>query len=291
MLNLDLDGHYAEAMELALYNGVLSGLSRDGELYFYENKLESLGQDHRWPWHPCPCCTMNVSRLIASVGGYFYSIGPQSIAINLYGGNSATLELDGRRIRIEEQSLYPLSGNIRITVRPDGHGLFALKLRIPSWASDAVAMLNGNPIDVPGQMETGYLTIERDWLDGDVIDLDLPMAPRRLYANPRIVMDRYRTALARGPLIYCAEQVDNPIGIADLTLPRNATLTEKARPDLFGGIITLTAAAQTIAGDDWGLDLYRTMPPAPSPATLTAIPYYLWANRAPGAMQVWIRES
>jgi DUF1680 family protein len=291
MLNLDLDGHYAELMELALYNGVLSGLSRDGTHYFYENKLESDGSHRRWPWHPCPCCTMNVSRLVASVGGYFYSVGPDAIAINLYGGNSATLHLDGRRIRIEESSLYPLSGKIRISVHPDGHGPFTLKLRIPAWAGDAMANLNGNPVDVPGQTESGYLTMTRDWIEGDVIDLDLPMPPRRIYANPKVKMDRGRVALARGPLVYCAEQVDNAAPIPDLVLPRGAEVSEKLRPDLFDGVMTLVAEAQNLSGDDWGLDLYRTTPPSPSPATLTAIPYYLWANRTPGPMQVWIREG
>lgn len=291
MLNLDLDGQYAELMELALYNGVLSGLSRDGELYFYENKLESDGSHRRWPWHPCPCCTMNVSRLVASVGGYFYSVGPGAIAVNLYGGNSAELALDGRRIRIEEQSNYPWSGKIKISVHPDGHGVFALKLRISHWADDAVALLNGNPLDVPGLTQNGYLVIERDWLEGDVVELDLPMIPRRIYANPKVKVDRHRVALARGPLVYCAEQVDNQTPVPDLLLSRDADISETSRDDLFGGIVTLTAPAGTIGADDWGLDLYRTTPPAVSPTVMTAIPYYLWANREAGPMRVWLREE
>lgn len=291
MLNLELHGQYAEAMELALYNGVLSGLSRDGELYFYENKLDSDGSHRRWPWHPCPCCTMNVSRLVASVSGYFYSVGPGAIAINLYGGNSAELDLDGRRVRIEEQSDYPWSGKIKVSVHPDGHGVFALKLRIPDWARDGVAKLNGNPVDVPGQLQNGYLVIERDWIEGDEVELDLPMAPRRIYANPKVKMDRHRVALARGPLVYCAEQVDNETPVPDLILSRDAAIAETPRADLFDGIVTLTAPAQTIGSDDWGPDLYRTTPPAPADTTLTAIPYYLWANREAGPMQVWIRED
>ncbi len=287
MLNLELDGQYAEAMELALYNGTLSGLSRDGELYFYENKLDSQGKDRRWPWHPCPCCTMNVSRLVASVGGYFYSVGADSIAVNLYGGNSADLDMNGRRVRIEEVSTYPWSGKIKITVRPEGSGEFALKLRIPSWAKGASASLNGAALDLEAQIENGYLVIRRDWADGDTVDLDLPMPPRRIYANPKVKMDRYRVALARGPLVYCAEQADNPVAPHDLLLPANTEVTE-AQSDLFGGIVTLKADALTIANDDWGPDLYRTTPPSTSPATLTAIPYYLWANRDPGSMLVWL---
>lgn len=291
MLNLDLDGHYAEILELALYNGTLSGLSRDGELYFYENKLDSDGSHRRWPWHPCPCCTMNVSRLVASVGGYFYSVGAESIAVNLYGGNSAELAMEERKVRIEQDSNYPWSGGVRIVVRPEGHGAFALRLRIPAWAADATASLNGNPLDVPGQIDKGYLVIERDWLDGDTIELDLPMPPRRLYANPKVKMDRHRIALARGPLIYCAEQADNATPVPDLMLPRDVPLAEIERSDLFGGIVALSAPALTLAADDWGSDLYRTTPPVAAPATLTAIPYFLWANREPGAMQVWLEES
>jgi len=218
-------------------------------------------------------------------------VGPGAIAINLYGGNSAELDLDGRRVRMEEQSDYPWSGKIKIGVHPDGHGVFALKLRIPDWARDGVATLNGNPLDVPGQMQNGYLVIERDWIEGDVVELDLPMKPRRIYANPKVKMDRHRVALARGPLVYCAEQVDNETPVPDLILPREAAISEAKRPDLFDGIVSLTAPAQSIGDDDWGLDLYRTTPPAPKDTTLTAIPYYLWANREAGPMQVWIREG
>ncbi|UYO00908.1 MAG: glycoside hydrolase family 127 protein [Devosia sp.] len=291
MLNLDLDGQYADAMELALYNGALSGLSRDGELYFYENKLDSAGQDRRWPWHPCPCCTMNVSRLVASVGGYFYSAGPDSIVVNLYGGNRAELEVSGRRVRIEDHSNYPWSGKIKLTLHPEGSGAFALKLRVPGWAGGATGAVNGSPLDMTGPLENGYLVITRDWGDGDVVELDLPMPPRRLYANPKVVMDRHRVALARGPLVYCAEQADNSVAVPDLSLSRTAAIREQQRDDLFDGIVALTAEAETIATDDWGPDLYRTTPPKATPVTLTAIPYYLWANREPGPMQVWIRES
>ncbi len=119
MLNLDLDGKYADVLELALYNGALSGLSRDGTHYFYENPLESDGRHTRWAWHPCPCCTMNVSRLVASVGGYFYSTGTDEIAIHLYGGSATSVEIGGRKVGIREESNYPWSGAIRVHVDPD----------------------------------------------------------------------------------------------------------------------------------------------------------------------------
>ncbi len=291
MLNLDLDGRYADIMELALFNGALSGLSRDGEHYFYENKLESDGSHRRWEWHPCPCCTMNASRLVASVGGYFYSVGDNVIAMHLYGGNTATLEMNGRQVTLAEESTYPWSGAIRITVEPEGSGAFSLKLRIPEWVQGATAAVNGEKIEVSAQSKNGYLDITRDWQKGDVVELDLPMQPRRLFANPQVRMDLGRVTLRRGPLVFCLEQADNADApVTRLTLPRDAEITTK-QSDLFDGIVTLQARGGATSAQDWGNTLYRTTPPEQEPATLTAIPYYLWANREPGPMTVWIREE
>ena len=125
MLNLELDGEYADVMEQALYNGALSGLSRDGTTYFYQNPLESDGSHTRWDWHPCPCCTMNVSRLVASIGGYFYSTGPDLLAVHLYGGNTAKLSVSGTPVRIRQETDYPWSGKVRIAVDPAEPKAFA----------------------------------------------------------------------------------------------------------------------------------------------------------------------
>ncbi|MFO1143769.1 MAG: glycoside hydrolase family 127 protein [Amaricoccus sp.] len=290
MLNLDLDGRYGDLLERALYNGALSGLSRDGENYFYENKLESDGNHRRWAWHPCPCCTMNVSRLVASIGGYFYSTRPGVLAVHLYGGNEAALEVDGQPVRITEESRYPWSGRIRITVAPEATQRFALRLRIPAWAEGATAAVNGAAVAVAQAVTDGYLDLTRDWTPGDVVELDLPMPPARLYANPRVREDLGKVALRRGPLVYCLEQADNgATPVPQLALPRDTGLAAEDR-DLFDGIVAMTARGRAITGD-WRGDLYRDTPPEAGPATLTAIPYFLWANREPGAMAVWLREG
>ncbi len=291
MLNLDLDGEYADTLERVLYNGALSGLSRDGENYFYDNKLESDGSHRRWAWHACPCCTMNVSRLVASVGGYFYSVGANVIAVHLYGGNTAELEMSGRKVRIEETSSYPWSGAIRIAVHPEGSGPFSLRLRVPAWAHGASATVNGAPIDVAAGTTRGYLDITRDWKGGDTVELDLPMAPERIFANPRVRADVGRVALRHGPLVYCLEATDNPdTPVSQLALPRGAALSAE-RKAIFDGIVALTARGRAVTANGWNGTLYRADPPASLPATLTAVPYYLWANRAPGAMAVWVRED
>ena len=288
MLHLDLDGAYADVMERALYNGALSGLSREGTDYFYANPLESRGQHRRWAWHICPCCTMNVSRLVASIGGYFVSSSDAGVAVHLYGGFSASPTIQGKRVAIKEASDYPWSGDIRIAVDPEEPTTFELRLRIPGWAKRASATVNGERIAL--RPERGYAAISRRWSAGDVVALDLPMPPERLYAHPNVRMDVGRVALRRGPLIYCVEEADNPGGPAQrLTLPREAPLKAE-RADLFGGVTMLTAPAKALAPSD-GAALYSTTPPATRDATLAAIPYFLWANREPASMQVWIAEA
>ena len=288
MLHLDLDGAYADVLERALFNGALSGLSRDGTHYFYANPLASRGQHRRWAWHICPCCTMNVSRLVASVGGYFLSTADDGVAVHLYGGFSAAPVLAGRRVTIRETSDYPWSGDIHIAVDPEAPATFALKLRVPGWAKSATAKVNGQPVAL--EALRGYATIRRQWRAGDVVELALPMPPERLYAHPSVRMDVGRVALRRGPLIYCVEEADNPSGaVQRLTLPRDAPLAAE-RVDLFGGIVMVKAPAKALAAGE-NDPLYAANPPVARNATLAALPYFLWANRQPGSMQVWIAEA
>jgi DUF1680 family protein len=289
MLNLDLDGVYADVMELALYNGALSGLSRDGTTYFYQNPLESDGSHKRWEWHSCPCCTMNVSRLVASVGGYFYSVGPDEVAVHLYGGNRAGLSVNGTRIAIRQTTDYPWNGSVRIALAQERPKSFALKLRIPGWSRGATVAVNGEPVSTE-RIERGYLEIRREWRADDVVALELPMPVERVYANPKVRMDVGRVALKRGPLVYCLEQVDNPDGaVSLLRLPRNAAVEPLHHRDLFDGIVGVAADAKR-AGEANGQDLYSYHPPAHAPARLSAVPYYIWNNRGPNPMAVWIPE-
>ena len=289
MLHLDLDGRYADTLELALFNGALSGLSRDGTHYFYANPLESDGRPERWEWHTCPCCTMNVSRLVASVGGYFVSTAPDGIAFNLYGGISTTVEVAGTKVALREVSNYPWSGDIRIELDPQAPATFDLKLRIPGWCKGATVKVNGRA--VAALPTNGYLIINREWKKGDVVTLDLPMPPVRLYANPGVLMDAGRVALKRGPLVYCVEEADNPGGrVQRYRLPRESELRTSTRADLFSGVVTLSADAVAVDEREFTA-LYRTTPPHEGPATMTALPYYLWANRGQGSMMVWIPEA
>ena len=163
MLHLDLDGAYADVMERALYNGALSGLSREGTHFFYANPLESRGQHQRWAWHICPCCTMNVARLVASIGGYFVSSSDAGVAVHLYGGFSASPTIQGKRVTIKETSDYPWSGDIRIAVDPEAPTTFELKLRIPGWAKtcDGVGQRRTGRADAAARLRRHLPAMER----------------------------------------------------------------------------------------------------------------------------------
>lgn len=288
MLHLDLDGKYADVLERALYNGALSGLSHDGEHYFYMNPLESNGSANRWDWHTCPCCTMNVSRLVASVGGYFVSTAPDGIAFHLYGGISTRLDVGGAEVAVREVSNYPWSGDIAIEIDPAAEAAFDVKLRIPGWCEGASARVNGENVTL--SPVNGYATIHRVWKTGDRISLTLPMPAERIYANPHVAMDVGRVALTRGPLVYCVEEADNPGGtVQRFKLPRQSDIAIR-QSNLFGGIVQLTAGGKAVDEAEF-TPLYRPHPPVEAPASLTALPYYLWANRGRGSMVVWIPEA
>ena len=191
---------------------------------------------------------------------------------------------------LRESGDYPWSGDIRIEIDPETPARFDLKLRIPGWARGA----RGDGQWRHGRLlaERGYATISRRWSPGDIVTLRLPMPTERLFAHPNVRMDVGRVALRRGPLIYCVEEADNPGGpVQSLVLPRGAALQPKWRDDLFDGVMTLTAKAERLATGDGEGRLYSTAPPAARGATLTALPYHLWANREPGSMEVWVAEA
>lgn len=284
MLNLDPDGRYADLLELELYNGALAGMQLDGTRYFYVNPLEVTpgisgirpGYEHVLPvrpkWHACACCPPNLSRLIASLGGYLWSESADAVWSHMFVGSVAATAL----ARITLECDYPWHGGAKYTVEPKAREeLFSLMIRVPAYLERVAVTLNGEPIK-PEKVR-GYLKIERKWQSGDVIALDFDLEPRRLYADPRVAADAGCVALARGPLVYCLEGVDHAEPLGRLQVPKTAEICAKDYvPDLLGGILPLTADGLTADGRN---------------AILTAIPYYAWGNRGENEMRVWIRET
>ena len=288
MLGFGPDIRYADVMERAIYNGALSGLSQDGSRFFYENPLESDGTHNRWEWHRCPCCPPNISRLVASIGTYIYSCAEDAVAVNLYCQSTGSFELCGGKVVISQETDYPWKGKVGITIANEGAGEFALAARIPGWAADTTAKLNGEEINITENSVNGYLVIKRVWGNSDILELDIPLKVRKLYSHPEIKQDVNRVALTRGPLVYCLEAVDNELPLNRIYIGADTEFQDEFREDMLGGVTVLTGKARGKVSEDWGKELYREEPAKWCDLDVLAIPYYLWDNRDPGEMLVWV---
>jgi hypothetical protein len=288
LLQLHCDGRYADVMERALYNGVLSGVSLDGERFFYENPLASLGQHHRQAWFDCACCPPNLARLLASLGHYIYAQNDDAIAVHLYVQGQCETMMNGRPITLRQQTRYPWEGTVKVSLTLEQPTPFELRLRQPGWCASAQVSLNGAVIHPP--TERGYWVIQRQWSTSDEVTLTLDMPITRVYAHPDVRENAGKVALQRGPLVYCLEQGDHADPLHRLALPRTAELTADFNPNLLDGVVIITGDALATVDDEWADTLYRPQPARTEPTLLTAIPYYAWDNRAPGPMRVWLTE-
>lgn len=290
MLQLSGDGRYADCLERALYNGTVSGVSLSGDRFFYVNPLASLGRHHREPWFGCACCPGNISRMIASVGQYFYSVSDDTAWVHFYGEGEGRMRVGGREFRLIQRTRYPWDGRVEIRIEPleDEAHEFVLALRIPGWCKSADVTVNGR--GVGGEQERGYLKIKRAWRRGDTVSIALAMPVERVRAHPNVRMANGNVALQRGPIVYCLEEEDNPVRpLTRIALPRTSELEAEFRPDLLGGVTVVTGAALAIEDEGSG-DLYTMEPPTFRPMSIMAVPYCVWDNRGPGEMRVWLRE-
>ncbi len=291
MLQLECDAHYADIMERALYNGVLSSVSQEGTAFFYVNPLADQGDLTRQAWFDCACCPTNITRLLASLGHYIYSHNEHEIAVHLYIQGTVRITLQGQPVLLRQETEYPWGEHVTLTVEIEEPMTFALRLRIPGWCSEATLMVNGERLDSHILSENGYAKIERVWRSSDQVSLQLPMPFVRLYAYPEIAADVGQVALQRGPLVYCLESIDHDVPLHRLALPRTAELQVHNDEGVFGGAVTVVANAIALGLSDWGNQLYRRQPPEMHSATLKAIPYYLWCNRGASTMRVWMHEQ
>ena len=291
------DARYANIVERALYNGVISGVSLSGDRFFYDNPLESMGQHERQPWFGCACCPGNVTRFIASVPGYAYATRARDIYINLYVQGTADIATDKGVFRLRQTTEYPWDGHIRIDVEKAAGGSASFCLRMPAWlsqqpvAGDLYAYadhrtkpvrcrVNGEEIHAAAN-DKGYLVINRTWRRGDVVELDLPMDVRRIQANDNVVDDRGKRCLERGPIVYCIEGQDQADStVFDKYIRADAPIEVLREPQTLGGIVALRGTAGQLLPDG----RTREVP-------FRAIPYSTWQNRGADQMAVWIPLS
>lgn len=299
MLQLDADAQYADILERALYNNVLSGVAANGKQFFYDNLLASFPpyykfaqqkSPRRQDWFGCSCCPPNIARLIASLNTYIYTTTADTLLIHHYIDSQATLSLNGTDLTIEQKTDYPWDGNVDLTVTPSAPVQATIAFRLPGWCKTADVSVNGEAIDLAPLNVKGYIHLNRTWNPDDRISILLHMPVERVYAHPAVRHDAGKVALMRGPIVFCFEQCDNGDNLADLRLPPVAPLAVVNAPAELGNVPAVKAFGLRRDTAPWDGKLYDAAPQKFVGADLLAIPYFLWANREPGSMTIWLNE-
>ena len=300
MFELYGDGKFLDVFERTLYNAFLSGIGMDGKSFFYPNPLQSYGTHGRSPWFTCACCPPNVARFIASLPEKFYSVEGNKIFVNIYSDNIADLKTDNSNVELKQFTNYPWNGNVKLEINPgETSSKFSLMLRIPGWAenkpidSDLYTFMgngskpqlkvNGQKVDL--KINKGFVELNRDWKNGDVVELTLPMNVRRVIANKNVDADLGRVAFERGPVMFCGEWPDNKDGfVRNILVPDDSKFTSDFKSGLLNGV-------ETISCDAFGYKLDNQNNLQKYEQEFTAIPYYAWAHRGTGEMSVWIARE
>ncbi|WP_139904795.1 glycoside hydrolase family 127 protein [Clostridium thermarum] len=303
MLQLEAKATYADVMERALYNTLLGSMSKDGRHFFYVNPLEvwpeasekNPSRAHvkpvRQKWFGCACCPPNVARLLTSLGEYIYTYNNDTIYTHLYIGGDATIQMGKEEINLTMETDYPWKGNIKIKLSMENEKAFNLALRIPGWCNNAEVIINGDVLDLTSKISNGYAVISNTWKDGDSIEFNLEITPEFIQANPKVRADAGKVAIQRGPLVYCLEETDNGGNLNALSIDTYAGLKEEYDENLLGGAVIIKAKGSRLDETGWNNDLYRPFKEGSKQVELKAIPYFLWGNRKPGEMIVWIRHK
>ncbi len=299
MFELHRDARYIDMMEKILYNAVLSGVSLDGQEYFYQNPLKSLGDFERHPWFGPNCCPPNLARLLASLGKYIYAISNTDFYVNLFIGSEIKANLNGEEVHISQETGFPWKGMVKLGISPEKEAEFTLHIRIPGWTDKPMPgdlynytefMDNTFNIKLNGQQikyiqEKGFAVIDRKWQKGDIIEFDMEMPVRKVVSNEMVADNTGMIALQRGPMVYCAEGVDNNDNIFNLWIPDDTEFTAEFMEDLTGDVIAVTGNVKVLSRGEDKISIEE------NEHMLTAIPYYAWANREPSSMSVWLASE
>lgn len=265
MNQLTGDSKYIDVLERSLYNGALAGISLGGDRFFYVNPLESKGDHHRQEWYGCACCPSQLSRFLPSIGNYIYASSDDALWVNLYIGNTGQIRIGETDILLTQETDYPWDGSVKLTISTSQPLEKEIRLRIPNWCKTYDLSINGKRINV--SEEKGYAVI-KDWKSQDVIALDMDMPVEIVAADPHVKENFGKRAIQRGPLVYCMEEIDNPVYFDQIQLSPSTTFQTAFASDILNGIKTIKTNGRA--------------------QSATFIPYYAWDNRKAGKMRVWI---
>jgi DUF1680 family protein len=279
---------YYDIIERTLYNGLISGISLDGKNFFYPNPTESdgkyefnMGSCTRQPWFDCSCCPTNLIRFVPSIPGLIYAINRDSLYVNLFVSDSAQVLIEGKKVDVTQRTDYPWDGHVNLSIDLAKEKTFTLKVRIPGWARnepvpsdlysyvDAVSgkvTLSVNGVEQEITLNKGYAEISREWMKGDEVELVLPMIIHEVVAKKEVRDDSSKVAFEHGPIVYCAEEIDNK-QISSISVPDKINVNVAVRT-------VLSEKVMAIKGEAYDEEI-------------TLLPYYSWSNRGVGKMKVW----
>ncbi|MBX2990669.1 MAG: glycoside hydrolase family 127 protein [Bacteroidetes bacterium] len=307
MFLLHGNAKYIDVLERILYNGLISGFGLDGKTFFYTNAMQ-ISKHYRHPdielsrstWFPCSCCPTNITRFVPSIPGYIFAQKEKNIYVNLFVSGETEISLpNGVRVALKQETNYPWNGKVRIAINTGKSARFSVNIRIPGWLSRPVPSdlysyqskrtasysltVNGSTATV--EAKDGYAILDREWKKNDVVEIDFPMNIERMVSHPNLKENSGKVALQRGPLVYCAEWVDNGGLTSNLLLPDDTELKAEFRLDLLNGVMTLSSEvpAFVLGKDGKSVTTERQQ--------FVAIPYYAWAHRGEGEMNIWLPRA
>ncbi len=301
MNSLTGNAEYIDILERSLYNGALDGLSLSGDRFFYGNPLASSGKNARKEWFGTACCPSNIARLIASLGNYIYGFSNGKIYVNLFVGSKTQFHLTNGTIQFDMATNYPWDGLMKCTLNMKNKIKAPIAFRLPGWANGIPApgklyhytsnekeeapevLVNGK--SVPYEIENGYVVVQKEWKNNDVVEYKLPMNIKKILARDELLQDNGRIAIQRGPIVYCVEAIDNNGKAWNIAAPISTSFTTENFSVLDEKVVSLIAKVPVVQINDNGLSIQTTM------QQIRAIPYYTWCNRGSDAMQVWIPIS
>lgn len=300
------DAKFLDIAELSLFNNSLAGINIKGDRFFYVNPLEAdgvrrfnHGHGGRAEWFGCACCPPNISRLILQVAGYMYSYSSDKIYLTLYGGSKTSVPLEKTKVNLEQKSEYPFEGKVEVKIDPEKDSKFSIYMRIPTWAisdefvpgglypykkqSHANVQIKINGTETKYKTEKGFAIVDREWKKGDVVELNIPMPTRFVDCSPKVAENRGRIAVTRGPLVYCAEEMDNGGRVQRLFIgesDENQTNVTKITNGILNGMDKISFSGMEHSSE------------GSRPYKISMIPYYAWSNRGDNqTMQVWLSHD
>lgn len=300
MLEMEADGSYGDVMEKALYNGIISGISLDGTRFFYVNPLavkpQALKKDQRLihvkgerqKWFGCACCPPNIARTLASLGDYIYTTQCDTVYQNLFIGSTARIEIDGKQVCIKTTTSYPWDETVNVKLEAAEGASVHYAFRVPGWCRSFTVVKNGSPVSY--EIEKGYAYLKEELVNGDRLTIAFSMPVAFVKANPKVRQDIGKTAVMRGPIVYCLEEEDNGSELQSLHLGAHKNVVTEYLPDVLGGILQIRMTGEAECGVVNDALYYDAEALRKEERELVFIPYYAWANRKPGAMEVWVND-